>query len=456
HVAPCKHVGLFPDSYSVLWGRDKYHWCIGPAILTRSILNLIGKSPYERTTVVKVDGGRIHINHVSELSDVQFNAPTQALTFTVRHWRNAPCSIAILCVSEPRRVMLDGKPLERKPPHELALDNTGWSYSHFSTALIIHIRGTGTPQRIAIERISPRAPLAMPKLDTIVNGDFEMGIEGWSLAPSGRVRITEDAYSGKYALLLDAITHRPEVQAYSMQRRVKGGMQYLLTAFVKLIRGNADYKVTIDWFDEGGRHIRYDNDWQGSDRPRKFKEHGGIFTAPQRAHFARIILGVRAGGAIIFDAIALEEYHPDTVFNGDFESGFVGWHPAPRERVRLTRKAHGGKFALELDAVGSRTEVQAFSRIIHVTGGARYRLRAFVQQLAGAGIYKVAVDWLDERRKHIRYDNDWRGVNHPKTYTEHGGIFIAPPDARYARIILGVQVGVKCRFDDIAFEQRAQ
>jgi hypothetical protein len=71
------------------------------------------------------------------------------------------------------------------------------------------------------------------------------------------------------------------------------------------VEGDGPYKVTIDWLDADGQHIAYANDWQGRDRPRAYREHGGLFRAPPNAAQARLILGCR-GARCWFDAVGLE------------------------------------------------------------------------------------------------------------------------------------------------------
>jgi hypothetical protein len=106
---------------------------------------------------------------------------------------------------------------------------------------------------------------------------------------------------------LDAVGQAGEVQAYSTPFRVKGGTEYELSAQVQLVEGEGGYKVTIEWLDASGRHLSYDNDWTGNNRPATYTLHGGRFRAPAKAALARLILGVRSGSRGFFDELKLKQ-----------------------------------------------------------------------------------------------------------------------------------------------------
>jgi len=95
-----------------------------------------------------------------------------------------------------------------------------------------------------------------------------------------------------------------EVHCASRPMRVTPGQAYELTSWVKEAAGTGDYKVTVDWSGSAG-HIRYDNDWAGSNRTAGYTLHGGRFVAPAGAGSAVIILGVRADSRCLFDDLSL-------------------------------------------------------------------------------------------------------------------------------------------------------
>lgn len=162
-------------------------------------------------------------------------------------------------------------------------------------------------------------------LNLLVNGGFEAGTDGWIPAlggyggePAARWEaawghariVAEPVRSGRAALLLDATGLENEVDVHSTAVKVRAGYGYRLRAWVRQVAGDSIYKVTLDWRDAQGRHISYDNDWRGADRPAEFMPHGGVFVAPEGAASAVIILGVMKGVACVFDDLSLEELGP--------------------------------------------------------------------------------------------------------------------------------------------------
>ena len=124
------------------------------------------------------------------------------------------------------------------------------------------------------------------------------------------------------------------------------------------------------------------------------------------------------------------------------------------QRVRIVdQPVHAGRKALLLDAVGLEHEVDVYSQPMTVKPHHVYHLQAFVRQLQGDSIYKVTIDWQTAEGRHIRYDNDWQGNNRPQEFALHGSVFVAPPAARQAVLIIGVQKGVQCAFDDVSFRE---
>jgi hypothetical protein len=129
---------------------------------------------------------------------------------------------------------------------------------------------------------------------------FENGLTGWS-SLKGSVSVTSDSYSGSKACQIEGLGG--EGAANSPYFPVTAGKAYKLKSYVKLLRGTGDYKVTIDWLNNVGFTIRYDNDWAGKNRPASYTLHGGTFVAPEGAALCTIILGVQQGSTYIFDDI---------------------------------------------------------------------------------------------------------------------------------------------------------
>ncbi|MCL2159129.1 MAG: hypothetical protein FWH48_06965 [Oscillospiraceae bacterium] len=119
-------------------------------------------------------------------------------------------------------------------------------------------------------------------------------------------------YSGANCLLLDARELKSELSITTKRMAVKPGYRYEVSVYHRTLEENStvSFKATIEWFDEKGAHIRYDNDWQGSSQSTEFSHHGGIFTAPAGAAEALIILGLREGMAAYFDDVAFSQHLP--------------------------------------------------------------------------------------------------------------------------------------------------
>jgi hypothetical protein len=170
--------------------------------------------------------------------------------------------------------------------------------------LRLSVRQTGDAAQVEVRglRLGERAPAL--SAEGLLNGGFERGLEGWAPPDPQAARLSDESHGGASALLLDGRGLTAEVQCPSLPVRVEAGRAYELTAWVKQVAGDGQYKVTLDWLGAGG-HLGYDNDWTGTDRPAAYSRHGGRFTAPPGAQAAVIILGVRPGTACLFDDLSL-------------------------------------------------------------------------------------------------------------------------------------------------------
>jgi hypothetical protein len=131
---------------------------------------------------------------------------------------------------------------------------------------------------------------------------FENGLTGWS-SLKGSVSVSSDSHSGSKACQIEGLESDSEGAANSPYFPVTAGKAYELKSYVKLLSGTGDYKVTIDWLNNAGFTIRYDNDWAGKNRPASYTLHGGTFVAPEGAALCTIMLGVQQGSTYLFDDI---------------------------------------------------------------------------------------------------------------------------------------------------------
>ena len=154
---------------------------------------------------------------------------------------------------------------------------------------------------------------------------------------------------------------------------------------------------------------------------------------------------------------------PEILPNGGFEQGLEGWRlTGPWEGASAGSPAgaaigldgRSGERCLQLDTRGRPGEVNAHAGPLAVKGGSRYRVEAWTRLHAPAAAgFKVTVDWLDGDERHIAYANDWTGSARAGDWAIHVAEVSSPEEARAARILLGVQPGVRMDFDDVSFRQ---
>ncbi len=155
------------------------------------------------------------------------------------------------------------------------------------------------------------------------------------------------------------------------------------------------------------------------------------------------------------NAVLVRGYaNTNLVINGSFIGGLFSWEPIgdPGDVIIIYDSSEGGN-VVEVTG-GSTWETQVKSSIFEVQGGDyKYRLESFVKKISGSGRYKVTIEWLDSNEQHLAYDNDWKGLDNPSTYTYHGDTFNSPSNAEHAKIIIGVDPGTKVRFSKIALKK---
>ncbi|MCX6360697.1 MAG: hypothetical protein NT029_12855 [Armatimonadetes bacterium] len=300
--ALCGHAGLYPDSYSLLTGSDSYEWCLAP---TGIVGNLLGKMrlPFEPSIVsAPLPGGA--------LRGVAFALPLEAaarsgdVRLRLRQCAGASAGGVLYGITPPYSVTWQGRPLPRL---EFApAKGDGWWTGAVEGAVCFRVTFAQEEGDLLLDGCVA-APYRTAQLKAeLRNGGFESGAEGWALEPGARVVADGVAYEGRNALLSDGLGAGTEAQATSARFGVKPSVRYRLSAMVRQLAGDGDYKVTLEWLDAASRHIAYANDWMGADRPRDYAAHGGVFTAPDDAASAIIILGARRARCL-FDAVTFTE-----------------------------------------------------------------------------------------------------------------------------------------------------
>ncbi len=146
---------------------------------------------------------------------------------------------------------------------------------------------------------------------------------------------------------------------------------------------------------------------------------------------------------------------PNLVPNGDFGAGLAHWSPAPAPKGKVVLVQHKELKALRLESPETaRRESDATSDTFPVEGGVKYHLEALVRRAGGVEVrFKVTLEWLDAKGKHLRYDNDWKGTSAGPDFIPHGGDFTSPAEARFARILLGVSPGTCVEFARVSLRR---
>jgi hypothetical protein len=300
--AQCGHVGLYPDSYSLLTGADAYEWCLAP---TGIVGNLLGKmrAPFEPSIVsAPLPGGTLR--GVTFALPIEASAHGGGVRLRLRQCAGASAGGVLYGVTPPASVTWQGRPLPRL---EFApAKGDGWWTGAAEGAVCVRVTFAQEEGDLLLDgciAAGYRAPQLKAELR---NGGFEAATEGWALEPGARLVADGVAYEGRNALLSDGLGAGAEAQATSARFGVKPSVRYRLSAMVHQLAGDGDYKVTLEWLDAASRHIAYANDWTGADKPRDYAAHGGVFTAPDNAASAIIILGTRLARCL-FDAVTFTE-----------------------------------------------------------------------------------------------------------------------------------------------------
>ena len=297
-ASPCKHVGLYPDSYYVVKGEDYYEWCLAPTLLAQNVIGLMGHEPGIETAI-PAEEQQIRLTTVAQTQSIKYDAAAKTLTADLRYYPGETAQAVIFGLSQPESAEFDGQALA--PADDLKAAATGWAIPKHEHFLALKLKWTGETAKLVLHGVSPVAFQAVQIARTLGNGGFEQGLADWN-PEAGATLDTTDPHTGKTALLLTAPAG--EVQCNSDPVLVEGGQMYRLSSWVKCEEGGGGYKVTIDWRDAMGGHIAFENDWAGNDRPAQYAQHGGVFRAPEKARSAVIILGAR-GGKYLMDDVGL-------------------------------------------------------------------------------------------------------------------------------------------------------
>jgi hypothetical protein len=296
--APCGHVGLFPDSFSMLTGKDSYEWCLAPNLIVDNLMGLIGRASGSVVAQVPA-GGPIHVLSPALIPESSWDAATNTLTLRLHHHAGETAQVVVYGLQGPCSATWNGSALA-----EAQAGGAGIVGNVKEKALIFRLHWDADEETLAVHGQGVTAYGSPQVQDKLLNGGFEEGMAGWQCEPDVTID-TSRPHTGKSALLISSPDAGHERQAVSAAFGVEGGARYRLSAWVWQVEGTGDYKVTVEWLGPDGSHVAYDNDWLGTNRPAVYTLHGGEFVAPPSAASAHIILGCR-GAHCLFDDVALE------------------------------------------------------------------------------------------------------------------------------------------------------
>ncbi len=292
------HVGYYPDAYHVVRGREYYDWDLAPTGIIANVIGLMGREPWLTTKIVPGCTPPVHINTIATPTGANYDADGETLSVDLRYYAAETSQVVICGVSVPDAVLWDGNALAQVA--DVATVDEGWAYVTLERLLVCKLPWTEETGTLELRGVSPVPFREVLPPDRLLNGGFEKGLRGWRCDPTATASEGR-AHSGQWALAMNAPDPAKESQATSSPMLVTAGTSYRLSAYVWQQEGDGDYKVTVDWQDGAGRHIRYDNDWAGNDRPREYTLHDGTFTAPEGAAQAAIILGARGAHCLMDD-----------------------------------------------------------------------------------------------------------------------------------------------------------
>ena len=295
------HAGYYPDSYHVVRGEEYYDWDLAPTGIIANVLELMGKQAGLATSLTDGVTPAIRITSVASVEQSAFDDEVSALSARLRYYPKQTSQVVVFGLSRPQAITWAGRPVARVDDIAQAVE--GWQYVEQGGFVVCKLRWDSEDAVLRMTGGRP-TPYQTPRRPTsILNGGFEDGMAYWQWGPEATVT-AQAPYAGKAALRIDAPDPKREGQATGPAMGVTAGRTYRLSAYVRQLQGQGQYKVTIDWRDEHSRHLSYANDWQGTDRPAEYSAHGGVFTAPAGAAEAVIIVGCR-GARCLFDDVTL-------------------------------------------------------------------------------------------------------------------------------------------------------
>ena len=177
--------GLYPDSWSMLTGAISWGLMLGPLRLVDNQLALDGYFPNGDVRLFRRGDALVSLLGPGEFENVSAGVPGDGTKITdlpdgpfdlefKHHFRNNPnCYLALVGVTEPQSVEVDGTPLQRVA--DLDSVQQGWTWSRSMPGLVLRLQSAAKgPVSVRVLGLNVR-PTAIGR----TRWTFETDSEGW-------------------------------------------------------------------------------------------------------------------------------------------------------------------------------------------------------------------------------------------------------------------------------------
>ena len=243
-----KYLGCYPDSIGMLDGSVSWGALLSPQLILDNVFSFLGRPPEAAVEKAALAGRSLAVVSAHELSNV--TAAGTSVSFRIKYPAGWTSEAAVIGVSDPTAVLVNGKPVPRTSDLEIAA--TGYTYDESVAAVVIKIQHGAEADTVRVEGVRP-APEPAP----VTRWDFNSTLGGWEplhdLAPLERVdgalraRITgPDPFMAVAGLAVKAADYRGV--RIRMRSAIEGDIEVLFAAGGQPIRAGASktFKAIAD------------------------------------------------------------------------------------------------------------------------------------------------------------------------------------------------------------------
>ena len=167
-------VALWPDAISAIDSK-KSRWVFGPGRILNCVYALMGRDLVPDTTVLRQGDDRVHVTSGGEVRDAAWE--DDELTFEVAYPQGEHGFTLLVGLSEPERVLLNGRELARSDQLESQIAH-GWRYDSAHGFLLIRVAADGT-WKLAAEGVEPYRVSLVPREADRIDFEFDESTGGW-------------------------------------------------------------------------------------------------------------------------------------------------------------------------------------------------------------------------------------------------------------------------------------